>query len=106
MAHCFGCGSGLDPRKPTKVGSFKPNPFNLYDTAGNVAEWVQDCWHENYEGAPTDGIVWEGGDCAYRVVRGGSFSSPPASLRTSKRDKFKSDTTYDQIGIRIVRDVD
>lgn len=50
-AHCFGCGSGLDPRKPTKVGSFRTNAFGLYDTAGNVAEWIHDCWHENYKGA-------------------------------------------------------
>lgn len=106
MAHCFGCGTGLDPRKPTKIGSFKANPFNIYDTAGNVAEWVQDCWHDNYEGAPSDGSVWEGGDCAYRVVRGGSYSSPPQSLRTAHRDKFKSDQPYDQIGIRLVRELE
>jgi len=106
MAHCFGCGTGLDPRKPTKVGSFKANQFNIYDTAGNVLEWVQDCWHDNYIEAPTNGNVWEGGDCAYRVVRGGSYSSPPQSLRTAKRDKFKSDQAYDQIGIRIVREME
>jgi formylglycine-generating enzyme required for sulfatase activity/serine/threonine protein phosphatase PrpC len=106
MAHCFGCATGLDPRKPTKVGSFNANSFNIYDSAGNVAEWVQDCWHDNYVDAPANGSVWEGGDCAYRVVRGGAYSSPPQSLRTSKRDKFKSDQAYDHIGIRIVRELD
>ena len=106
MAHCFGCGSGLDPRKPTKVGSFPANPFGLYDTAGNVAEWVYDCWHDNYKGAPTDGSVWEGGDCTFRVARGGAYSSPPQSIRHAKRDKYKSDQAYDLIGIRIVRDAD
>ncbi len=105
-AHCFGCGSGFDPRKPTKIGSFSPNAFGLYDTAGNVAEWVRDCWHEDYKGAPTDGSVWEGGDCSYRVVRGGSYSSPPNSLRSQKRDKFKSEKAYDHIGIRVVRALD
>jgi formylglycine-generating enzyme required for sulfatase activity/serine/threonine protein phosphatase PrpC len=105
-AHCFGCGTGLDPRKPTKIGSFEPNQFGVYDTAGNVAEWVHDCWHENYKGAPSTTEVWEGGDCAYRVVRGGSYSSPPQSLRTAKRDKFKSDSAYDHIGIRVVRELD
>ncbi|MEX2524081.1 MAG: SUMF1/EgtB/PvdO family nonheme iron enzyme [Gammaproteobacteria bacterium] len=103
-AHCFGCESGLDPRKPTKVGSFGPNPFGLHDTTGNVAEWVHDCWHETYNNAPTDGSVWEGGDCSYRVVRGGSYSSPPQSIRHAKRDKFKSDSRYDHIGIRVVRE--
>jgi len=104
-AHCFGCGSGLDPRKPTKIGTFSANKFGVFDTAGNVAEWVRDCWHDNYNGAPTTGEVWEGGDCITRVVRGGSYSSPPQSIRTAKRDKFKSDSLYDNIGIRVVREV-
>lgn len=105
--HCFGCGAtGLDPRKPTKRGSFKPNPFGIYDTTGNVAEWVQDCWHENYTEAPSDGQVWEGGDCALRMARGGAYSSPFQSVRHTKRDKYKSDQLYDHIGIRVVRDLD
>lgn len=105
-AHCFGCGSGFDPRKPSKLGSFAPNAFGVYDTAGNVSEWVQDCWHDDYKDAPTDGSVWEGGDCSFRVVRGGSYSSPPSSLRSQKRDKFKSEKSYDHIGIRVVRELD
>ncbi len=104
-AHCFGCGSAFDPRKPTKVGSFEPNAFGIYDTAGNVSEWVHDCWHENYKGAPSVAEVWEGGDCAYRVARGGAYSTPPQSIRNSKRDKFKSDQPYDHIGIRVVRKI-
>ncbi|MBI2992628.1 MAG: SUMF1/EgtB/PvdO family nonheme iron enzyme [Gammaproteobacteria bacterium] len=103
-AHCFGCATGFDPRKPTKIGSFKPNQFGLYDTAGNIAEWVQDCWHENYTGAPAEANTWEGGDCAYRVARGGAFSSPPQSIRHAKRDKYKSDALYDHIGFRLVRE--
>lgn len=106
MAHCqLGCSSIYDPKKPTAVGSFKPNPFGVYDTAGNVAEWVQDCWHENYENAPTNGKEWVGGDCVYRAVRGGSYFSPEDSIRTQRRDKFKSDQAYDNIGIRLARDI-
>jgi formylglycine-generating enzyme required for sulfatase activity/serine/threonine protein phosphatase PrpC len=104
-AHCFGCGTGLDPRKPTKVGSFGANAFGVFDTAGNVSEWVHDCWHKNYKGAPTDAEVWEGGDCAFRVVRGGAYSTPPQSIRNAKRDKFKSDKAYDHIGIRVIRKI-
>ncbi|MEM7027657.1 MAG: SUMF1/EgtB/PvdO family nonheme iron enzyme [Pseudomonadota bacterium] len=105
-AHCFGCGTGLDPRKPTKIGNFGPNPFKVFDTSGNVAEWVKDCWHENYKGAPSKAEVWEGGDCAYRVVRGGAYSTPVQSIRSAKRDKFKSDDRYDHVGIRVARDID
>jgi formylglycine-generating enzyme required for sulfatase activity/serine/threonine protein phosphatase PrpC len=104
-AHCFTCESQFDPRKPTKIGSFEPNQFGLHDTAGNVAEWVYDCWHENYKGAPEDGSVWEGGDCRQRIVRGGSYISPQQSIRTTKRDKFKSDSGYDHVGIRVVREL-
>lgn len=105
-AHCFSCETGLDPRKPSKVGGFEANNFGLHDTAGNVAEWVKDCWHETYKGAPTDNEVWEGGDCAYRTVRGGAYISPQQSIRSAKRDKLKSDAGYDHVGIRIARDLD
>ena len=103
-AHCFNCGSQFDPRKPAKIGKFQPNQFGLYDTAGNLSEWVYDCWHDSYAGAPNDGTVWEGGDCIYRIARGGSYISPQQSIRTAKRDKFKSDAGYDHIGIRLARD--
>lgn len=104
MAHCFTCESRLDPRTPANIGTFKPNQFGLYDTAGNVSEWVYDCWHDSYDGAPADGSVWEGGDCSLRVARGGSYISPQQSIRTAKRDKFKSDSGYDHVGFRLVRE--
>ena len=105
-AHCFDCETGLDPRKPSKVGGFDANKFGVHDTAGNVAEWVKDCWHENYKGAPSDSKVWEGGDCIYRAVRGGAYISPQQSIRSAKRDKLKSDSGYDHVGIRIARKLD
>ena len=103
-AHCFGCGAPFNPRKPAKIGSFAASPFGLYDTAGNVMEWVQDCWHNDYNHAPDDGSVWEGGDCARRVIRGGSYSSPARSLRPAKRDSYRSNHGYDNVGIRLVRE--
>ena len=105
MAHCLTCDSPFDPRKPAKIGSFDPNQFGLYDMTGNVSEWVQDCWHDTYKDAPDDGSVWEGGDCTQRIVRGGSFISPQQSIRRTKRDKFRSDSGYDHVGIRVVREV-
>lgn len=103
-AHCFACESGLDPRQPARVGSFEPNAYGLYDTAGNVEEWVADCFHDSYAGAPADGSVFAGGDCRFRVVRGGSFTSGPKALRSAARNKFNADTANDSVGFRIVRD--
>ena len=104
-AHCFlGCNQELNTSIPMKTGSFGANQFGLYDTSGNVAEWVHDCWHENYKSAPSDESVWEGGDCTQRVVRGGAFISPEQSLRTASRDKFKSNSVYEHIGIRVARE--
>ncbi|MDH3411461.1 MAG: SUMF1/EgtB/PvdO family nonheme iron enzyme [Gammaproteobacteria bacterium] len=103
-AHCFDCNTGLNPRQPTRVGSFAPNPFGLNDTAGNVAEWVQDCYHPDYRGAPADASVWEGGDCTFRVARGGSFSNPATSLRSRKRAKLRGNNGYDNVGFRVVRE--
>jgi formylglycine-generating enzyme required for sulfatase activity/serine/threonine protein phosphatase PrpC len=103
-AHCFACETGLDPRQPTRVGRFQANPYGLYDTAGNVEEWVHDCFHSSYEGAPGDGSVFEGGDCRQRVVRSGSYASGPSGLRSSARNKFIQNSANDSIGFRVVRD--
>jgi formylglycine-generating enzyme required for sulfatase activity len=68
------------------VNTFYPNPWGLYHIHGNVWEWVEDYWHDNYEGAPTDGSAWlTGGDQRSRVRRGGSWSSPPWFLHSSSR---------------------
>ncbi|MEM7468576.1 MAG: SUMF1/EgtB/PvdO family nonheme iron enzyme, partial [Pseudomonadota bacterium] len=105
-AHCFACETGLDPRLPTRIGRFKANPFGIFDTAGNVQEWVYDCYHKNYEGAPNDTSAFAGGDCSVRVVRGGAYSSGPKALRSAKRDKFRFDAGNDGIGIRVIKDLD
>ncbi len=104
-AHCFDCESGLDPQRPTRVGRFEPNPFGLHDLAGNVQEWVHDCYHPNYLSAPEDGSARSDGDCTYRTTRGGSFDSPGASLRSSKRNRRRPGAGYDAVGIRVVRDL-
>jgi formylglycine-generating enzyme required for sulfatase activity/serine/threonine protein phosphatase PrpC len=104
-AHCFNCDSELNTSKPAKVGSYKPNAFGLYDTAGNLYEWVHDCYHRNYNGAPEDGSVWEGGDCSVRVVRGGAYRSPASSMRVENREVFPSNKGQYNVGIRLVREL-
>ena len=86
-ANCDGCGSRWDDEKTAPVGSFRANGFGLHDVHGNVWEWVEDCWHGDYEGAPTDGSAWtSGGDCGSRVLRGGSWYFVPGFLRSANRD--------------------
>ncbi len=74
------------------VGLKTPNDFGLYDVLGNVQEWVEDCWHDNYTGAPSTGEVWVGGDtvdCGARSPRGGAFNnSALSSLRVSAKDQY------------------
>jgi formylglycine-generating enzyme required for sulfatase activity len=79
----FPCSDGYAYTSP--VGSFAPNAFGLYDMHGNAWEWTEDCWHDNYHGAPTDGAAWTAGDCSRRVVRGGSWSNLPGALRAAIR---------------------
>jgi formylglycine-generating enzyme required for sulfatase activity len=108
-ANCSGCGSQWDHHKQTApVGSFYVNPFGLYDTAGNVMEWVQDCWHDSYKGAPNDGSAWEGeggGDCRLRVLRGGSWGGGPGYLRSANRTRNNPGTRFDFVGFRLAQDL-
>jgi len=86
------------------VGSFPPNAFGLYDMHGNVWEWTQDCGHEDYNGAPLDGSAWKaGGDCNYRVIRGGSFADEPVSLRSANRHWLLAGSRYGNLGFRVAR---
>jgi len=104
-AHCFDCKSDFSTSKPARVGTYKPNAFGVYDTAGNLFEWVHDCYHRNYQDAPDDGSVWGGGDCNVRVVRGGSYGSPADSMRVENRQTFKSGKGQYNVGIRVARDL-
>jgi len=72
--------------RPAPVGSFSPNAFGLYDMAGNVAEWVYDCWSKDLTYAPTDGTAVDFGGCKNRVVRGASWASPEELQRSANRD--------------------
>jgi len=105
-AHCVACENPIDPRAPTAIASFPPNPFGLFDTAGNVQEWTADCYRDSYEGAPTDGSAVDAGTCDARVVRGGSYTSGPKALRTRARDRLPPDQANDFTGFRVARDLE
>lgn len=89
--------------KTRPVGLKKPNRFGLHDMLGNVWEWTQDCWNENYNGAPADETAWASGDCDARVIRSGSFYFKPSYLRTSSRNRDYTDIKNFNIGFRVAR---
>jgi formylglycine-generating enzyme required for sulfatase activity len=85
------------------VGQKRANAFGLYDMQGNVWEWVEDCYHESYAQAPTDGSAWTSGDCNRRVIRGGSWSDPARRLDSASRNWFSPYGSNNNLGFRIGR---
>ena len=102
-ATCGGCGSQWDKTQTAPVGSFAPNGFGLYDMVGNVWAWTEDCYHDSYNGAPTDGSAWTGGDCSRRVLRGGSGNNDPQYLRSAVRYENLTVGRDNRIGFRVGR---
>jgi formylglycine-generating enzyme required for sulfatase activity len=100
-ANCDGCGSRWDNKQTAPVGSFAANGFGLYDMVGNVWEWTEDCWHDNYNGAPANASAWTSGDCNRRVVRGGSWLSYPENLRSAYRFGFSPLYRSSDLGFRV-----
>ena len=85
------------------VNSLYPNPWGLYHIHGNVWEWVEDYWHDNYEGAPTDGSAWlTGGDQSLRMLRGGSWGSNSNYCRSASRYRYNPGLRYNYYGFRVV----
>ena len=102
-ANCDGCGSRWD-RRTAPAGSFSANGFGLHDVSGNVWEWVEDCWHGSYAGAPTDGGAWtSGGYCSKRVLRGGSWFTSPRIVRSALCNWGTTGTRYNNAGFRVAR---
>ena len=94
---------GIYRKKTTDVGSFPPNNFGLYDMHGNVWEWCKDDWHDNYDGAPTDGSAWLSGDDRYSPLRGGSWVNDPDDCRSATRsNNIRRVNRYIINGFRVV----
>jgi formylglycine-generating enzyme required for sulfatase activity len=90
-------------QRTVPVDAFRSNRWGIFQVHGNVWEWTQDCWHENYAGAPADGSPWDSGRCGYRIVRGGSWATYPGDLRSAVRGRFASDFRSDSLGFRVAR---
>ena len=102
-AYCKDCGGQWDFALPTQVGSLEPNPFGLYDMNGNVWEWVEDCWHRNYNGAPRDDRVWDDPNCTVRVIRSGSWRNDKTYVHSASRFKYDAYVRYLQNGFRVAK---
>jgi formylglycine-generating enzyme required for sulfatase activity len=120
-ANCDGCDSPLGGIAPAPVNFFGHNQFGLYDMVGNVWEWVEDCGHFGYVGAPVDGSPWadpadfkknalKSGDvlirCDWRMIRGGSFASPPEQISSASRGTRTKDERNIGLGFRVARTLD
>ena len=91
----------------TRVRKFGPNAFGLYDVHGNVWEWVKDCWHNGYLGAPRDGTAWvTGTDCSPHVLRGGSWNFELSFLRSASRYRLATKIRTDHAGFRVAKTLD
>ncbi len=105
--HAYKNGPTGDYRHgPVTPGSFPPNAFGLYDMHGNLMEWCQDRWHEDYTGAPTGGEAWMRGGTEERVIRGGSWHDPPDLCRSASRLKLMPSEGEDFMGFRVALDAD
>jgi formylglycine-generating enzyme required for sulfatase activity len=103
-ADCKDCGPPWTQSGPLAVGSFAANPFGLHDVNGSVWEWVEDCWHSSYKGAPANGHAWETPNCRERVIRGGSWREGASYMPSSTRFKYAASVRDGQNGFRVARD--
>ncbi|MHB0879126.1 MAG: formylglycine-generating enzyme family protein, partial [Anaerolineae bacterium] len=92
---------GVYRHETTDVGSFPANAFGLCDMHGSLWQWCADPWHQSYEGAPTDGSAWSGGDEHSRIVRGGCWHDAPQVCRSACRLKFPLYEGEDFVGFRV-----
>ncbi len=104
-ANCADCGSLWDGEKSAPVGRFPPNPYGLHDTAGNVFEWVAECWRDDFSAPPDQDTGVGDGKCGKRVIRGGAWSFPHQEVRPANRWRDFPTRRSDDTGFRLVREL-
>ncbi len=102
-ANCKDCGGQWDRSAPAETDAYPANPFGLHGTSGGVWEWVTDCWHKSYKGAPKDGSGWSRSDCRENVIRGGAWRNDSSYVHSSSRFKYDSDVRYLLNGFRVAK---
>jgi formylglycine-generating enzyme required for sulfatase activity len=102
--YAYGNGEkGLYRGRTMAVDSFQPNPWRLFQVHGNVWEWVEDCAHGDYRGAPLDGSAWATADCPAHMLRGGSWDRKPEFLRSASRLAWSRSVRDNSFGFRVAR---
>ncbi len=101
VGHVAACADGHVQTAP--VGAFAANLWGLYDMLGNAAAWTADCWHPNYDGAPTRGGAWDEEMCEQHVIRGGGWFYQPGTPHSSYRQAMGLHERLDFVGIRVAR---
>jgi formylglycine-generating enzyme required for sulfatase activity len=102
-ANCKGCSDDWNNDAPASVDAFPPNPFGIYGMNGGVWEWVEDCWHKSYAGAPTGGSAWTSSDCRENVIRGGSWRNDSTYAHSASRFTYDTAVRYILNGFRVAR---
>ncbi len=105
-ANCKGCGGDWSNEEPAEVDAFPANPYGLYGTSGGVWEWVADCWHKSYAGAPRDGSAWSQSDCRENVIRGGSWRNDKTYAHSASRFTYDTGVRYILNGFRVAKSLD
>jgi len=105
-ANCQGCGGEWNREAPANVDAYPANPLGLHGMNGGVWEWVADCWHSSYRGAPNDGRAWTEPNCRVNVIRGGSWRNDSLYAHSASRFKYDSNVRYVQNGFRVAKSLD
>ena len=105
-AQCRDCGSPIGAGGSAPVGSFRPNPFGLYDVSGNVWEWVEDCWHRSYDPSPGNGSPRLEPGCRMRVLRGGGWDDGAYMMHVTTRLGLEAGNSARSNGLRVMREIE